>query len=79
MGYFPLLSPISFSLSALHVGSVIWVKVVICQHDSHFLPSLYPEQEEKGKRVNDHVIQEILLAYDDGDGDDDDGLPLSLW
>jgi len=52
--------------------------VVICSSD--FLPSPYREQEEKGKRGNDHVNPETLLVHDDdGGGDDDDGPPLSLW
>jgi hypothetical protein len=54
------------------------VKEVIYPHDSHFLPSLYLEQEVKGRRANDRVNREILLVYDDDGGDDDDGLPLSM-
>jgi hypothetical protein len=55
------------------------VKEVIYPHDSHFLPSHYLEQEEKGKMGNDHINREILLVYDDDGGDDDDESPLSLW
>ena len=55
------------------------MKAVIYPYDSHFLLDLYLEREEKGKRGNDHVTQEILLVYDDDGGDDDDELLLSWW
>jgi len=51
--------------------------VVICSSDS--LPSPYREQEERGKRENDHASPEILSVYDDDGGGGDDGPPLSSW
>ena len=74
----PPLGPRSFSLF-LHVDFVIWVKEVIYPCDCHLLLDLYLEPEERVRKGNDHVTQEILLVYDDDGGDDDDEPPLSLW